>query len=82
MTDWTSLDYAIVDVGGNGQQPPDLVELAVVPIRSGVIGEPASWLVRPGEPITPFATRIHGLKNEDVAGAPLFTDIADQVSLP
>jgi len=37
MTDWMSLDYAVVDVEGNGQQPPDLVELAVVPIRSGVI---------------------------------------------
>ena len=64
---------------GNGQQPPDLVELAVVPIRSGVIGQPASWLVRPSEPIRHFATRIHGLKTEDVAEAPLFTDIADQV---
>ena len=79
MTDWTSLDYAVIDVEGNGQQPPDLVELAVVPIRSGVVGEPASWLVRPGGPITHFATRIHRLKNEDVARAPLFTDIADQV---
>ncbi len=28
MTDWTSLRYAVVDVEGNGQQPPDLVELA------------------------------------------------------
>ncbi len=79
MTDWTGLDYAAVVVEGNCQQLPDLVELAVVPIRSGVIGEPASWLVRPSELITHFATRIHGLKNEDVAGAPLFTDIADQV---
>ena len=79
MTDWTSLDYAVIDVEGNGQQPPDLVELAVVPIRYGVIGESASWLVRPGEPIRHVATRIHGLKNEDVAGAPLFTEIADQV---
>lgn len=79
MADWTSLNYAVVDVEGNGQQPPDLVELAVVPIRAGVIGEPASWLVRPSDPIRPFATRIHGLKNEDVAGAPLFADIADRV---
>ncbi len=79
MTDWTSLDYAVIDVEGNGQQPPDLVELAVVPIRSGVIGEPASWLVRPAELIRHFATRIHGLTNDDVAGAPLFTDITDQV---
>ncbi len=27
MTDWTNLNYAVVDVEGNGQQPPDLVEL-------------------------------------------------------
>ena len=45
----------------------------------GGIDQPASWLVRPAEPIRHFATRIHGLTNEDVAGAPLFTDIADQV---
>ena len=70
MTDWTSLRYVVVDVEGNGQQPPDLVELAVVPIVGGVIGEPVSWLVRPQRPITPIAARIHGLTNEDVADAP------------
>ena len=35
MTDWASMRYAVVDVEGNGQQPPDLVELAVVPPRAG-----------------------------------------------
>ncbi len=30
MTDWTSLTYVVVDVEGNGQHPPDLVELAAV----------------------------------------------------
>jgi len=79
MTDWTSLDYAVVDVEGNGQQPPDLVELAVVPVRSGVIGEPSSWLVKPAEPIKHFATQIHGLTGTDVADAPKFADIAEQV---
>ncbi|WP_212913732.1 hypothetical protein [Streptomyces sp. TS71-3] len=24
MTDWTSLNFVVVDVEGNGQQPPDL----------------------------------------------------------
>jgi exodeoxyribonuclease X len=38
VTDWTSLNYVVVDVEGNGQQPPDLVELAAVPIVGGVIG--------------------------------------------
>jgi len=72
MTDWTSLSFVVVDVEGNGQQPPDLVELAAVPVVDGVIGEPASWLVKPESPIKHFATRIHGLTNNDVAECPTF----------
>lgn len=79
MTDWTSISYAVVDVEGNGQQPPDLVELAVVPIVGGEIGEPTSWLVKPERPIKYFATRIHGLTTQDVADAPSFAAIADEV---
>jgi exodeoxyribonuclease X len=79
MTDWTTLRYVVVDVEGNGQQPPDMVELAAVPITSGVIGEPSSWLVRPDRPIKYFATRIHGLTNQDVADAPMFGDVVNDV---
>ncbi len=75
MTDWTSLNFVVVDVEGNGQQPPDLVELAAVPVVDGVIGEPVSWLVRPDSPIKHFATRIHGLTNKDVGACPSFEDI-------
>src|ERR1700678_1558459 len=78
MSDWTSLRYAVVDVEGNGQQPPDLVELAVVPITDGVIGEPVSWLVKPPRPIKYFATRIHGFTTADVADAPNFEAVADE----
>jgi exodeoxyribonuclease X len=79
MTDWTSLRYAVVDVEGNGQQPPDLVELAVAPIVAGEIQEPVNWLVNPPRSIKYFATRIHGITNQDVADAPCFADIADDV---
>jgi len=79
MSDWTSLRYAVVDVEGNGQQPPDLVEVAVVPIVGGVMGQPTSWLVKPRRPIKYFATRIHGLTNDDVAHAPTFAEIEDEV---
>jgi DNA polymerase III epsilon subunit-like protein len=75
VTDWTSLTYVVVDVEGNGQQPPDLVELAAVRITDGAIGEPVSWLIRPETPITPFARRIHGITNERVATAPAFADV-------
>jgi DNA polymerase III epsilon subunit-like protein len=79
MTDWTTLRYAVVDVEGNGQQPPDLVELAVVPIVGGEIQTPTSWLVKPEHPITYFASRIHGITTQDVADKPAFGAIADEV---
>jgi exodeoxyribonuclease X len=79
MADWTTLNYVVVDVEGNGQQPPDLVELAVVPIVGGVVGEPMSWLVRPLTSIKFFATRIHGLTDKDVVDCPLFEQISGHV---
>jgi exodeoxyribonuclease X len=79
MADWKTLTYVVVDVEGNGQQPPDLVELAVVPVVGGVTGDPVSWLVKPETPIKHFATRIHGLANKDVADCPRFADIAGHV---
>lgn len=79
MTDWTSLRYVVVDVEGNGQRPPDLVELAAVRIVDGIIGEPIDWLVRPDQPSTSFARRIHGISNEDVEGADIFADVEASV---
>ncbi len=79
MTDWTSLRYAVADVEGTGQQPPDLVELAVLPITDGTLGEPVSWLVKPPRPIMPFATSIHRISSKDVASAPAFADIEREV---
>jgi DNA polymerase III epsilon subunit-like protein len=79
MTDWTSLRYVVADVEGNGQQPPDLVELAVLPITDGIIGEPVSWLVKPPRPIRYLATSIHGISGKDVASAPAFAAIGHEV---
>jgi exodeoxyribonuclease X len=64
MTVWPDHHYAVIDVEGNGQQPPDLVELGIIPITDSVIGEPTTWLCRPTAPITTMARRIHGITNE------------------
>ncbi len=79
MTDWTSLSYVVVDVEGNGQQPPDLVELAAVPIVGGIIGEPVTWMVKPDQPITHFAKKIHGISNEQLVDAPVFAYVEADV---
>jgi exodeoxyribonuclease X len=79
VTDWAALNYVVVDVEGNGHQPPELVELAVVPITGGEVGEPLAWLVKPDHPIRPFATQVHGLGNRDVAACPTLADITAEV---
>jgi exodeoxyribonuclease X len=76
MTAWTERRYAVIDVEGNGQHPPDLVELGVVPITAGAIGEPVAWLFKPDEPITSMARRIHGITSEMVKDAPAFAERA------
>lgn len=79
MSSWTTLRYAVVDVEGNGQRPPDLVELAIVPIVGGIIGEPLNWMVRPDQPITPMARRIHGITNDELTDSDTFADVEDSV---
>lgn len=79
MADWADRRYVVVDVEGNGQQPPDLVEVAAVPIVNGAIGEPQNWLVKPPRPVTQMTVRIHGLTNPELAGAPVFGDIEKEL---
>lgn len=72
---WTAFDYAVVDVEGNGQRPPDLVEISIVPIKDGSIGHVKNWLVRPPSPITPMARRFHKITDDQLADAPTVADI-------
>ncbi|HEU5171192.1 MAG TPA: UvrD-helicase domain-containing protein [Gemmatimonadales bacterium] len=52
-----------------------IVELAAVRVRGGVIVEHFSTLMRPGCPISPRATGIHGYRDRDVRDAPLFAEV-------
>ncbi|MGI8307798.1 3'-5' exonuclease [Saccharopolyspora hattusasensis] len=82
MTDtapWTEQTFVVVDVEGNGQRPPDLVELGIVPIEAGIAGDPVSWLVRPHGKITWQARKIHGISDKDVADQPTFEEVTDDV---
>lgn len=76
---WTRARLVVADVEGNGARPPGLVELAVVPIVDGRVGEPVTWLVRPGVPISWQATKVHGITNDDVAGLQPFSAVEDEV---
>lgn len=76
---WSRL--LVVDVEGNGAAPPDLVEVAAIPISDGrPVPEAARCtLVRPPRPISRFATRVHRITNDAVQDAPLWESIAAAV---
>ncbi|MFG2845365.1 exonuclease domain-containing protein [Kitasatospora sp. NPDC048296] len=71
----------VVDVEGNGAQPPDLVEVAAIPVDNGRPDSSAarSTLVRPPRPITQLAVEVHGITNQAVASAPPWAQIGGQV---
>jgi DNA polymerase III epsilon subunit-like protein len=73
----------VVDVEGNGQREPEIVEIAALAITgTSPVGAGAlrTWLVRPQQPITPIVTRkVHGIRNADVAYCPPWRDIAEAV---
>src|SRR5438093_7754419 len=76
------LRFAVIDVEGNGQQPPEIVEIAIQPLDGlSVAAEPMVWLVRPERPIAPIVTRkVHGIRNVDVADSPTWEEIAPDVA--
>lgn len=62
-----------VDTETTGMSPVEghrLVEVARVAIVNGALGEEWSTLVNPGRPIPADATRVHGISDAMVAGAP------------
>ncbi|MET8346757.1 3'-5' exonuclease [Streptomyces microflavus] len=75
------LSILVVDVEGNGANPPDLVEVAALPVRDGRpdTSTAGAWLTRPKNPVTPFAARVHGLTNKRLEHEPGWEEIADTV---
>jgi DNA polymerase III epsilon subunit-like protein len=70
----------VVDIEGNGGRPPQIVEIAVLPVDGPVTGRDLrSWLVRPAVPITPFAHRIHGIGNDEVERKPRWHGVSHEV---
>jgi len=71
-----------VDTETTGMSPADghrLVEVARVAIVDGKLGEEWSTLIDPGRPIPADATRVHGITDAMVAGAPRAGDAGRQL---
>lgn len=78
-----SRQLVVVDVEGNGQQPPEIIEITVLPLGGDTptTADLRTWLVRPTRSITGLVTRkVHGITNTDVADAPQWADIAQEIT--
>lgn len=64
------IDTEATDFGGA------ICELAVVDLAENVL---LQTLLDPGRPITPEASRVHGLTDDDVAGQLRFVDVLDEL---
>jgi len=73
-TDWTAGDVAVLDTETTGvdSSTDRVVEIAVVRLRKLLEVDAWSTRVNPGVPIPPEARAVHGISDEDVAGAPPF----------
>jgi DNA polymerase-3 subunit epsilon len=71
-----------VDTETTGMSPADghrLVEVARVPIVGGTLAEGWSSLLQPGRAIPPDATRVHGITDAMVAGAPPAAEVGREL---
>jgi len=75
------LRFAVVDVETTGTAGRDghIIEIAIITVDGRNIVDAYSTLVDPGVAVSPWITRLTGIRNAMIRGAPRFADVADEV---
>jgi DNA polymerase-3 subunit epsilon len=78
---WHELPVAMIDTETTGRDANQdrIVEIGVVIGLRGEVLTRWSRLINPGRPIPPETTAVHGIKDEDVADAPSFAEVAAEL---
>lgn len=74
--------FVAFDVETTGLHPENghrIVEIGLIRYQDGTIIECFETLINPCRPIPPDARAIHGIRDEDVQHAPLFSDIIEDI---
>ena len=73
--------FSVVDVETTGLSASKnrIIEIALVKIENLKITEKLSYLINPQTYIPPFITSLTGISNDDVMGAPIFSEIVDEI---
>lgn len=78
---WQDLTLSVLDVETTGLDPTDhrITEVGIIRFEQGEVVETYGELVNPEMPIPAESTKVTGISDDDVAGAPTFAEIADEV---
>ncbi len=78
----TSLKFCVIDLETTGGSPErdEIFEIGLVRIENLAVTEERSMRINPGRDIPDFVQRLTGVKTSDVASAPRFEEIADEVT--
>ncbi|MGJ3263181.1 MAG: exonuclease domain-containing protein [Salinarimonas sp.] len=66
------MDYCVLDVETASSDCASICQIGIVTVSDGVIVEEHVTFVDPACTFSPFNIRVHGIRPEDVAGAPRF----------
>jgi DNA polymerase-3 subunit epsilon len=82
MTTLLDQPYVCVDVETDGMNYTHghVIEVAAIRVENGVITKEFTTLINPGVSIPYFITNLTGIKTSDVQDAPVFADIAAELS--
>lgn len=80
MANWTDLSWFCIDTETTGVEAKrdQIVELAGVVFRQGQVVRRMGMLINPGMPIPAEATKVHGIRDEDVANCPSMQEIRER----
>lgn len=72
---------AVFDIESTGTTPraDRIIDLVIVKLMPDGTRKTYRYLVHPDMPIPPETTEIHGIRDEDVAGCPKFSQVAQEV---
>lgn len=76
------MDFLALDFETATAQPDSPCELGIAVVRGGVVREVRNWLIKPPQwpYFSPYNIAVHGITPQDVAGAPRWQQIWNEVS--
>lgn len=76
------MDFLALDFETATSQPDSPCELGIAVVRGGVVRQVRNWLIKPPQwpYFSPYNIAVHGITPQDVAGAPRWQQIWNEVS--